>query len=239
MQTSWRDFLRATPKDRHIALFYRDDELLARCVAWWASASLVLKGGAILIGRPDKLSRIRRELARVGVDVDGHVEAGRLVLADAEEVLSRFHGPEGPQREAFRAALDERLARVRVASSSGEVRAWGEMVDLLWERGERSACCRLESLWGEVLDSRDLHLLCSYRVEEGPSADDLADRVRGHSRVLVEIDARGMHREVARLLTDVFGEPTPAMPEALLVARQGVVVGARDPEAILLPLRIP
>lgn len=222
--------------DRHIALFYRDDDLLARCVAWWASASLIRRGGAILIGRSDKLTRIRRELARVGVDIDAHVEAGRLVFEEAEDMLARFHGPAGPQREAFRQALDATLAKVRAATATGEVRAWGEMVDLLWEEGERDACCKLESLWGEVLVSRDLQLLCSYRLEPAPEAELLADRVRGHSRVLVEHDVRGLHREVGRLLAQVFGEPVAMSPDALLVARQGITVGGAHPEAVLLPL---
>ena len=50
-------------------------------------------------------------------------------------------------------------------SVSGSVRAFGEMVGLLWVDGQRSAATRLEEYWNELLSGSTLSLFCAYPID--------------------------------------------------------------------------
>ena len=68
--------------------------------------------------------------------------------------------------------------------TEGPVSIYGEMVNLLWERGDVMAAMRLEGLWNELGAGIDFSLLCGYRT--GGSRDgSLVERVSGlHSHRL-------------------------------------------------------
>jgi hypothetical protein len=89
-----------------------------------------------------------------------------------------------PDEELFR-----RLVRglLSCAKRDGrKVRAFGEMVAVLWAQGEHAATVRLEYLWRELCGADHFSLLCAYpRV--GFTQDltsSIADICAAHSRVL-------------------------------------------------------
>lgn len=149
MHQSWRDFVTTGPADRHVALFYKRDEFVHRCVAIWAAAALTRREGVILVGTPSKCVGIRRELRAHGVDVDGHEAAGRLVVVDAEMLMAHFTVNGGIDGATFSELVTTIVARVREATGPGarRIRAWGEMVDLFCERAAPEKAAELESLW--------------------------------------------------------------------------------------------
>ena len=61
------------------------------------------------------------------------------------------------------------VAALVPAGGRRPVSAFGEMVALLWERGEVAAALELESLWNTVIARHPVRLLCAY------SGDLLAD----------------------------------------------------------------
>jgi hypothetical protein len=56
----------------------------------------------------------------------------------------------------------------------GAVRAFGEIVSLLWRDGRRQAALRLEEMWNEAIGLHPLSLLCGYNVRAFTSAHDAA-----------------------------------------------------------------
>jgi len=56
-------------------------------------------------------------------------------------------------------------------TDGGPVSAYGEMVAMLWERGEVVAALELESLWNTALVKHPIRLLCSYPGELLAGAD--------------------------------------------------------------------
>jgi PAS domain S-box-containing protein len=116
----------------------------------------------------------RRELpaalSSVGFDVDRLRASGQLTLLDARETLAGFLVDGMPDRDLFRTQIGGLIDRVRVHSRSGSIRAYGEMVDLLWMDGNPPAVIRLEELWNELgRQDGSLSLLCSYNI--GGAAD--------------------------------------------------------------------
>ncbi len=45
------------------------------------------------------------------------------------------------------------------------MRAYGEMVDVLWQRGERDAAIRLEEFWNDLAKLQTFSLLCAYEMD--------------------------------------------------------------------------
>jgi anti-sigma regulatory factor (Ser/Thr protein kinase) len=79
-------------------------------------------------------------------------------------------------REAFFALVG---AVVREAGATGRpVRAYGEMVALLWEAGDVTASIDLELLWNELGTQVPFSLYCAYRSESVAGHEHAADLER-------------------------------------------------------------
>lgn len=64
--------------------------------------------------------------------------------------------------------------------------AYGEMVDLLWQRGELAVAIELERRWNEAIAELDISLLCAYSSEAGSAPEHevtLHEVCRLHTRV--------------------------------------------------------
>jgi len=60
------------------------------------------------------------------------------------------------------------------------VRAFGEMVAVLWERDQREAAIELEELWNELLGHHPFSLMCGYPLGRDGRADPKAfERILG------------------------------------------------------------
>ena len=65
----------------------------------------------------------------------------------------------------FRDVLGGVLAEAQRRSSTGHVRAFGEMVGLLWVEGDRAAATRLEEYWNDLLRGAACSLFCAYPID--------------------------------------------------------------------------
>lgn len=172
-------------------MVYADVGFLARGVATWIAPSLHAGGGAILVGTVSNLELVRSQLRRDGVDVDAAERAGRLLAVEADWLMARFMLDGTPEGGRFASLAKDMVGRVRAACEGRGVRAWGEMVDLLRERGNAAASLRLEALWSAVIEENGIALLCSYE-RVGPESDALlADALAMHDRVLPEPGTQG------------------------------------------------
>jgi signal transduction histidine kinase len=123
--------------------------------------------------------------------VERAVRDGRLVMLDARQTLSSFMVEGMPDWELFQARAREALARCRQGGGSAagppHVRAYGEMVDVLWRDGNRAAALRLEELWNRLGRIESFDLLCAYSMENFRQASDGLDMegvCRTHSHVV-------------------------------------------------------
>lgn len=137
----------------HDVWFYEERAHLIDRVADFTAEGL--RGGehVILIATADHLRDIEESLAIAGVDTD------RLQVFDAATALAGFCY----EGVIDRAAFDESIgAIVRATAAKGRVRAFGEMVALLWADGAVREAIELEALWCELRDHEEFSLLCAY-----------------------------------------------------------------------------
>jgi PAS domain S-box-containing protein len=169
----------------HFVQFYESDAFLVRSVAGFIAAGLAKGDGAVVIATPSHRDDIRQGLQAEGVNVSAAVSEGRYVALDAEETLSAFMVDGSPDPERFRAVIGPIIARLGGAGRS--VRAFGEMVALLWAAGNQAAAVRLEDLWNALARSYAFALFCAYPIREFGRESDGApfrDVCACHSRVL-------------------------------------------------------
>ena len=97
--------------------------------------------------------------------------------------------------KAFRRVIGSLLERA--AAAGRPVRAYGEMVALLWEAGDVLAAIELEELWNDIARDHDFGLLCGYRSASvaGDHHDAARQRVCClHSAVLEPRPSEGAER---------------------------------------------
>ena len=149
----------------HGVQFYNDSDSLCRIVGGFVGEGLEQGALAVMIATPDHAERIEECLRRRGIDVNEVKELGQLVTLDARETLQCFMSDDGlPNPGAFRRTLEHILTNIRRGREHCTIRAYGEMVDLLWKDGREAAAIRLETLWNQLGSTHDFALLCGYSM---------------------------------------------------------------------------
>jgi PAS domain S-box-containing protein len=178
---TWDPLLSAPADGHHLVHFYEDEEALFDVVGGFLGAGLDAHDRLVVIATPEHRSTLVQRLRdREG---DRAVATGQLLLLDAREMLARFMVNGQPDPERFQLVLEQALTRVGAGVAGARVRAYGEMVDLLWRDGERSAAIALEELWNEAGSRHAFSLLRAYVIAnfyKGAGAGNYADVCRSH-----------------------------------------------------------
>jgi anti-sigma regulatory factor (Ser/Thr protein kinase) len=238
----------AVAAGRHVVQFYEDDaDLVARAGGYLLEGALAGEV-AIVIATEAHRTAFEAHLRDVGVDVAAARDEGTLVLLDAAATLESFKRDGSVDRDAFFEVIG---GVVNAAAATGRpVRAYGEMVALLWEAGDVLAAIDLETLWNELGSEVPFSLYCAYRSESVLGHEHAAALQRVchlHSAVvpvpLAETTWRFAARRTApgdarRLLTDALqrsGHDDELLHDARLVLTElaaNAVVHSRLPFSI-------
>jgi hypothetical protein len=114
-------------------------------------------------------------------------------VKDAEATLQRLSRGGSPVSALFDATVGE---AVRALSGKGRVRAYGEMVDMLAQRGDLNDAVTLEGFWNDLSERVPIFLMCGYSAAHFVSTSThraLLDICKAHS---------GIHRDVQDPLGD-------------------------------------
>jgi hypothetical protein len=155
---------RLGPEEHVVQLYGTDDRLLIQNVGRFLSEGMKRGDGLLVIATPEHRTSLTGELR----NESGYSKAvleGRLVFLDARSTLARFMVDGMPDSDLFTAVVGEALQGVQARGVHAGVRAYGEMVGLLWQTGEQQAAIRLEELWNELLRCGDVSLFCAYPID--------------------------------------------------------------------------
>lgn len=197
---------RLGPEQHVVQLYGTDDRLLTRNVGRFLSEGLRRGDGILIIASPEHRTSLTRAL-REEAGYSTAVLEGRLVFLDAAATLARFMVERSPDPELFHSVIGDAVRRVRSRAVHTGVRAYGEMVGLLWQAGEHTAAARLEALWDELLKQSDMCLFCAYPIDVfSPEFDaaSLDPLLCSHSHLLPIDDA--LEHALHRAMDEVLGE---------------------------------
>jgi CheY-like chemotaxis protein len=166
----------------HGVYFYQDAPSLSHTVASFIGEGLVADQPAVLIATASHSAAIREQLTAMGFDADGRIEQGELLMLDADEILNCFMVDELPNARRFEDTMNPIIDRA-AGTRKRVVRAYGEMVDVLWSNDQEAAAISLEILWNQLIARRKCSLLCGYSLDavgKGGGYDRICDQ---HSHV--------------------------------------------------------
>jgi hypothetical protein len=175
----------------HVVQFYDQDGDLARAVGEYLSVAVTSGDVAIVIATEAHRQAFETEMARAGVDTAQARRAGAVVWLDAAETLSQFAHDGQVDPHGF---LDVVGPVIRDAAKSGrEIKAYGEMVALLWDAGHVLGAIELEKLWNGLAVELSFSLFCAYHIHSVAGeehADALHEVCRLHTAVVDDAKAR-------------------------------------------------
>lgn len=212
MRQSWTVFLNDPESAGHAVEVYSELAELGASVATHLATGFAAGGAGVLVARPAHVQSFRERLDAAGWDCEALELDGRLVVADAVATLDAFMDGDLPSADRFEDVVGALLDRAG-AAGGGTVRVFGEMVDVLNERGLPGAALALEGLWNAAAESRRFSLLCGYRLDLFDAATQavlLPHICAAHSHVLPAHDSDRLADAVDRALVEVLGEDEAA-----------------------------
>ena len=163
---SWRQLIeRAKPAEHVVQLYGGDDQLLTDNVTRYLLEGLKRGDGLLMIATPEHREAIVRRLYEEGAGAKAAIEGGRLMLLDARETLDRFMVEQQPDWALFERIVNGLCQELRSRVGGRGIRAFGEMVGLLWEDGAYAAAIRLEEYWNRLLEANAICLFCAYPID--------------------------------------------------------------------------
>ena len=201
------------PVNRHFAQLHRDRQGLAASVGLFVETGLRRGNAVVVIATREHTELFQDSMRDSDLDPVLFQKAGQLVMLDAHACLSTFMRAGMPSWDDFRQALGGVLERVR-AFGRGTTRAYGEMVNVLWQEGKPEAAIRLEEYWNELARLYPFSLFCSYMLD--PQHDHtyngpVEEIGRCHSDIIGTAEDERFRVALDAASRDVFGVPLSQM----------------------------
>lgn len=210
---SWTTFLESAPPAEHGVQIYRELDELATSLGLFLAAGFDKGDPAIVIAAADHRHVVTDELERRDWNVADLQAQGLLTWRDADETLAAFMDGDGPCPARFGEVVGGLVDEVAQRFPQRTVRAFGEMVDLLVQRGQEAAAIALEELWNGLLETRNVALLCGYELDVfdlETQTTALPEILRTHTHSRPVADTARLAAAVHETLTEVLGSDAAA-----------------------------
>lgn len=170
----------------HLVQIYQDEGVFLDSLEGFIASGIQSGDGVVVIATPEHLAALNQRLVARNIDLAAALNSEQYLALDAEETLSEFMVMGWPDEDFFRAFVTKLLQRAQ--GNNRRVRAFGEMVALLWARGNTGATVQLEHLWHRLCQELSFSLFCAYPKigftrNASASIKEICDT---HSRVLAE-----------------------------------------------------
>jgi DNA-binding NarL/FixJ family response regulator len=235
----WGLLADAAPRD-HIVQLYQDEKFLGRAVCRFAVSAINHGEGVILVPTSAHWNALRPRLEAEGVDIEAAQACGQLTVVDADQLLPEFMRDATPDAPLFLGLAGEKVAQAHGGDRFTRVRWWGEMVNVLWERGNVAASMGLEDLFHKLAHDREIAIFCSFLMDnfDGDVHARMLPRLgQNHSHLIPVEDYARLDRAVATALRETVGPFEAGVLERQLLARYTAPLDMPRSQAMLLALR--
>jgi hypothetical protein len=163
--SSWETLLKSAEPHSHFVHFDRDEEVLAVNVGNYLWEGLKRGDGLLVVATAQHRELFSRRLSELGAGREEAVRRRQLVFLDGFETLASLMRDGQPDWELFQSTVGSAMESVRPREGHRGLRAYGEMVGILWTQGELAAAIRLEQYWNKLLRSMAFSLFCFYPID--------------------------------------------------------------------------
>ena len=146
----------------HLVQLYEHDDIFLDTLEGFVYGGLRAGDAVIVIATARHARDLNDRLKARGVDIGSERKKGNFTLLNAEDTLHSFISDDGwPNDDDFYKVVKKILQKAR--GDGRRVRAFGEMVAVLWEQGHNAATVRLEHLWHKLCQEEEgFSLFCAY-----------------------------------------------------------------------------
>lgn len=144
----------------HILQIYDNDQSFLDMLQAFVTNGISNGDSVIVIATCDHLKLLNDRLRETGLDLFALALRDQYMALEAQETLDQFMIRGWPDENLFNYVLTNLLSRAR--KHDRRVRAFGEMVALLWSQGLSGATVHLEHLWSRFCSSEAFSVFCAY-----------------------------------------------------------------------------
>ena len=173
----------------HAVQFYSTDQSLIRTVAAFLAEGLFAGQPAVVVATPAHRVAIAEALMRRGANPQQALRSGDLIVLDAEATLDLFMVDGAPDPDLFEKNVGRLVEQALNGRDTVVVRAYGEMVDVLWKQGAADAAIQLEMLWNKLALKYSFALLCGYAMGSFYKQTQRLDEVIAQHTIVIPHDS--------------------------------------------------
>lgn len=213
---SYKEYLSQPAKGNHFVQVYQDDGLLVEAVCHYASHELAPTEGVIIIATPAHREAIIAQLNSESVSWQDAYETGQYLFLDAKTLLSSFMIDGMPDEERAFAIISAIFDQM--AQKYESVRGYGEMVNILWQAGNKPAAIALEGVWNILIKRYSFSLLCSYYVDNLDPAvynGDIECLCASHTHLIPSQHSDVFDKAVSKAAENVMGVSLSGMMSSI------------------------
>ncbi len=141
----------------HFFQLYETEKSFINTLESYIIDGLKNQESVVIIATEPRLKAIEYRLMQNGYDPAQLKESGEYSAHVAEHTLNRFMKNGWPDEELFNSTILSLLE-----GKGRKIRAFGEMVSLLWNQGHHGATVSLENLWQSLCEKDAIKLFCAY-----------------------------------------------------------------------------
>ena len=179
-----------TPQHEHLVQFYGSELSLFTTVSGFLAEGIVAGQPAVMIATQAHRDGILEHLSARLIDCDQARRNGDLVVLDTGETMDLFMVDGVPDEDLFNRHASLVIEQALRGRTRTIVRAYGEMVDVLWKDGRSEAAITLEMLWNKLATKYGFALLCGYAMGNFYKQSKQLESVREQHTRVVGDDAR-------------------------------------------------
>jgi len=144
----------------HLIHVYDDERAFSELLERFVAGGLLAYESVIVIATAPHLAALNQRLLSRGIDLRTARDSDRYIDLDAEKCLATFMVNGAPDEVRFARVVTGLIERA--GRHGRRVRAFGEMVAMLWHDGHTGATVQLEHMWNHVRETLPFPLFCSY-----------------------------------------------------------------------------
>ena len=144
----------------HVVQIYENEGIFLDTLTGFVDTAISANENAVVIATNSHLSALEFRLQSYGHNIETLILENKFIPVNADELLAEFLVNETPDEALFMKTVTRLFDHA--SYNQRKFRAFGEMVAILWAKGNKNATLQLEHLWNDLRSQTSFCLFCAY-----------------------------------------------------------------------------